>query len=128
MSTDTAPNEAARPRRSWVASRLMAVSVLLALLSSCTSGVDAPSPSEVVEVEGEKPPAVGECRMLTADDVARPTNSTEPIDCDQPHTAQTILVSTLPSKFATAEYGDPAVSRAAYRSCSKAFRTYLGSR
>lgn len=129
MSTDTAPAAAARPTRSRVASRLVPVSMLVAFLFACTSGVENSGPNGVVEVEGEgeKAPSVGECRMLTADDVAQPANSTNPIDCDQPHTAQTILVSTFSSKFDTAAYGDPVVSRAAYVSCSKAFRRYLGA-
>src|SRR4051812_15194296 len=62
-------------------------------------------------------PDLRACRMLSPDDVSRPSNDTETVSCHQPHTAQTVAVLTLPHQFDHASYDDPEVAAFAYRAC-----------
>ncbi|GAA2123198.1 septum formation family protein [Nocardioides bigeumensis] len=106
----------------WSATAGLVALLLVALLSSCAA--DA-------EPDGDKPtetmPELGACRVLTPDDVSRPSNSTEPVDCAEDHTAETIAVGALPDEFAEAEYDDQEVGAFAYRTCSKAFAEFVGA-
>lgn len=75
----------------------------------------------------EEPPTLGACRMLSPDDVAEPANTTEAVDCDEPHTAETYAVGELPDNFADTEYDDEELGAWAYSTCSKAFMDFLGA-
>ena len=75
----------------------------------------------------EEPPALGACRLLTPEDVAAPANTTEAVDCDEPHTAETYAVGQLPGSFDDAEYDDEELGAWAYRTCAKAFMDFLGA-
>ena len=72
-------------------------------------------------------PDVGACRVLAPDDVAQASNDTEAVACDQPHTAQTYAVETLPAQFAHAAYDDAKVAAYAYRTCSREFVGFIGA-
>jgi len=72
-------------------------------------------------------PDVGTCRVLTPDDVARPSNATDPEPCSEPHTAQTYAVDALPSQFQKAAYDDPNVAAYAYRACTRQFIEFTGA-
>jgi hypothetical protein len=72
-------------------------------------------------------PDLGACRMLTIEDVTQPSNDTAPVSCDQPHTAQTYDVQSLPQQFAYASYDDPRVAAYAYRTCSQGFIDFTGA-
>src|SRR4051812_14950601 len=72
-------------------------------------------------------PDVGACRLLSADDVAQPSNHTEPVPCDEPHTAQTYAVGPLPSRLENASYDDEELSSYAYRTCSQKFMRFTGA-
>ena len=77
--------------------------------------------------DAEKAPDLGACRVLTPEDVAEPSNTTEPVDCTEPHTAETFAVGELPQSFEDAEYDDPDLGAWAYKTCSKAFMSFLGA-
>jgi hypothetical protein len=72
-------------------------------------------------------PDLGACRMLSPDDVSRPSNDTETVSCQQPHTAQTFAVLTLPHQFDQASYDDPEVAAFAYRACGGKFGDFTGA-
>jgi hypothetical protein len=72
-------------------------------------------------------PSLGVCRVLSRGDVSQPTNSTLPVPCDQPHTAQTYAVGSLPTEFAHASYDDSSLAAYAYRTCAQRFIRYTGA-
>jgi Septum formation len=72
-------------------------------------------------------PDLGACRMLSPDDVGRPSNDTGTVSCRQPHTAQTFAVLTLPHRFDQASYDDPEVAAFAYRTCGARFGDFTGA-
>jgi hypothetical protein len=88
-------------------------------LTGCMSsrGADAPTAA----------PDVGACRLLSPDDVGRPSNDTSPVSCDQAHTAQTYAVESLPHQFDHASYDDDKVAALAYRTCSAEFADFTGA-
>ena len=104
------------PRRARVAVLVLAAAWALA---GCGSD-DAPP-------EDEKPPELGACRALTPDDVEQPSNTTDPVDCTSPHTAETYAVGELPSSFDDADYDDEDLGAWAYSTCSDAFQKFLGA-
>ena len=104
--------------------RRLAVLVALAarslpLLGACSDASSEPA--------AEEPPTLGACRLLTPDDVARPANTTDPVDCEEPHTAETYAVGQLPGSFDDAEHDDPELGSWAYRTCAKSFEEFLGA-
>jgi hypothetical protein len=72
-------------------------------------------------------PDLDACRVLTPEDVAHSSNSTDPVPCDQPHTAQTFAVGPLPAELEHASYDDQRVAAFAYRTCSRAFIHFTGA-
>ncbi|HEX3222854.1 MAG TPA: septum formation family protein [Nocardioides sp.] len=72
-------------------------------------------------------PDVDACRVLAPDDVTQASNDTDPVSCDQPHTAQTYAVQTLPPQFAHASYDDAQVAAYAYRTCAREFIDFTGA-
>jgi len=72
-------------------------------------------------------PDLGTCRLLTPDDVARPSNDTAPVDCSEPHTAQTFTVGTVPTDLSHASYDDSRVAAYAYRYCTSHFIDFTGA-
>jgi Septum formation len=94
--------------------------VLAALaLTGCLPGHHSSEPSSA--------PDVGACRMLSPDDVGRPSNDTATVPCERPHTAQTYAVESLPHEFDHASYDDPSVAAYAYRTCSGEFVDFTGA-
>jgi Septum formation len=102
------------------------VVVPLALLAASLSGCFGSSPTTPSAAD-RAAPDVGACRVLSPADVAQPSNASDPIPCDRPHTAQTYAVVSLPERFSDAAYDDPAVAAYAYRTCSRRFVTYTGA-
>jgi hypothetical protein len=72
-------------------------------------------------------PDLGVCRVLTPEDVTRPSNDSDPVDCSQKHTAQTFAVGPLPPGFANATYDSDHVTSFAYRYCSTRFLSFTGA-
>ena len=91
-----------------------------AILTGCGDGNAAPAADE-------KPPALGACRVLTPQQVAKPANTTKPVECAEKHTAETFAVGDLPDEFEDADYDDPQLGAWAYRTCTKGFKEFLGA-
>jgi hypothetical protein len=72
-------------------------------------------------------PNLGDCRMLTPDDVHRPSNDSPTVSCAQPHTAETYAVASLPRQFDDASYDDSAVTSYAYHTCARKFIAFTGA-
>ena len=102
--------------------RVVPLLLLAPLLSACFGAADDASASG-----GKTPPDVGACRLLSPDDVAQPTNDTDPVSCDQAHTAQTYAVESLPTRFDHAGYDDTDVAAYAYRTCTSRFIDFTGA-
>ena len=98
------------------------LAVLAGMLSGCFGSSDA-APSTADSAA----PDIGACRMLSADDVAQPTNSTHPVSCEGPHTAQTYAVGALPAEFDHASYDGDKLAAFAYRTCSEKFIRFTGA-
>lgn len=105
---------------------VLPVAAALLLLAGC-GGQDPDPGVDPDQVDAVEPPQLGTCRPLTPADVARPSNATRTVSCEDPHTAVTIAVGELPPALADAGYDDPALGRFAYRTCSEAFMTHLGA-
>jgi Septum formation len=101
---------------------LLAAAVLT--LTGCAAGGDGTG-TDRADLMAR--PEDGACRLLTAEDVARPSNETATVPCTEDHTAQTYAVGDLPASFADAEYDDPALGRYAYQTCAPAFRDHIGA-
>lgn len=97
---------------------LVLTAALPLLLTACGEG------STPVD---EEPPTLGACRVLTPDDVAQAANTTETVDCAEPHTAETYAVGQLPGSFDDVDYDDAKLGEWAYSTCSKAFMEFLGA-
>lgn len=72
-------------------------------------------------------PSLGDCRVLSPADVAKPANSTDPVPCADPHTAETYAVGDMPDDFEGADYDDREVGAWAYEKCTGGFRDFLGA-
>lgn len=96
------------------------------LLTGCSSS-DQGSDVDPDQVDAVQAPEIGACRMLTPEDVAKPSNATRSIPCTEPHTAETYAVGTLPDEYADVDYTDEDLGRFAYRTCSDAFKKFLGT-
>lgn len=94
---------------------------LALLLTACFGKADGSTSGDTTA------PDVGACRMLTSDDVAQPTNDTEAVPCDQPHTAQTFVVDSLPQHFDDAAYDDRKVAAYVYQICTHEFIDFTGA-
>ena len=72
-------------------------------------------------------PDLGACRLLSPADVARPSNATAQISCEQPHTAQTYAVGSLPKQFADTSYDDDKLAAFGYQTCASGFIRFTGA-
>ena len=99
---------------------VLALVTTLSVLGLASCG----DPEEVVD---EAPPTLGACRQLTPEHVAEPSNTTEPVDCDEPHTAETYAVGQLPGTFDDADHDEEELGAWAYETCSEAFMEFLGA-
>lgn len=96
----------------------------LLLVTGCSNGLDPDiDPDQLDAVE---PPRKGACRVLEPADVAEPSNAHKMVDCDEPHTAETYAVDTLPKKFDDVAYDDRELALFAYRTCSAELETFVG--
>jgi hypothetical protein len=102
------------------------VAVPLLLLALGTSGCLGSSQAQDTGGDTEAPD-VGVCRLLTPADVAQPSNSSDPVACEQPHTAQTYAVGSFPDQFARASYADGSLAAYAYQACSSRFIRFTGA-
>jgi hypothetical protein len=103
----------------------LAVLTLVAALS--LSALSACGDSSATPAADKEPPALGACRVLSPEDVAKPADSSAVVDCAEPHTAETFGVGDLPDQFDDADYDDQELGAWAYRTCSKQFQEFLGA-
>ena len=101
--------------------RAVLITLSVALSLTCLSACGGSPAADV------RPPEAGACRELAPDDVAQPTNDTDPVPCSDPHTAETYAVGELPASFEDAEWDDPAVGTWAAKTCTAAFKEFLGA-
>jgi hypothetical protein len=94
--------------------------LLAPLLGACFGAAGGAASADPV-------PDVGACRMLTPDDLARPSNDAETVPCSQSHTAETFAVDSLPATYDHAGYDDPEVAAYVYRRCTSAFTDFTGA-
>jgi hypothetical protein len=102
-----------------IVARALALFPLL-VVSACGDGTQ---PGAAIE----DMPELGACRVLTPEDVARPSNASAVVDCGREHTAETFAVGSLPTSFEDAEYDDPDLGAYAYKTCSTKFMKFLGA-
>jgi hypothetical protein len=102
--------------------RLAALTVLGLLVASALTACSDDGPAADLLA-----PPDGACRILDPDDVAQPTNDTDPVPCVEPHTAETFAVGDLPGKFDDADYDDQALGAWTYATCSTGFKEFLGA-
>lgn len=102
---------------------------LLALLalSGCTGNEAQGSNVDPEQVDAVAAPELGACRVLTPDDVDRPSNATRTVSCSAPHTAQTFAVGNLPDSLHDADYDATDLGAWAYQTCSQRFMSFLGA-
>lgn len=86
------------------------------------TGEQTTEQSETVEA-----PDPGACRVLEPADIAEASNDTEPVDCSEPHNAETFLVGPFKGDLAEAEYDDERLGQLVYERCSKGFRKFTGA-
>lgn len=90
------------------------------LLAGCG---DSAAKTDDVSVD---PPELGACRALTLTDISASTNVTEPVDCGEPHNAQTFVVSTFPTALGEGAPDDRRLGAHAYDKCQKEFMDFVG--
>ena len=112
-------------RCEWPGRRAFAPTLVAALgilLAGCSGG----SPAADREV-GPDAPSVGECRILTADDIDAATNETPTVPCSTPHTGVTIHVGAFPSwKITSSNLSSGALGDQALTQCTAAWRQTVG--
>ncbi|MGA9747246.1 MAG: septum formation family protein [Nocardioides sp.] len=101
-------------------SRLTLVVLLVALTSCTVVGGDAE------EAADTQPPEVGQCRMLSPQDIQQPSNDGAPVRCNRTHTAETFAVGTFPDAVSGDGIDDPALGAHVFGECEKEFRRFLG--
>ncbi len=135
-----------RPRRPGaITARSAAAASLLVLLAGCSGSAEEAQPggTEGASVGASSagggsgngtgrtaetaPPELGACRVLEPSDVEEPTDDTEKVGCDEPHTAETYAVGPLPDRFEDAAWDDERLGQLAYRLCGRRFPRFLGA-
>ncbi len=106
-----------RPSRRTLVVRLVGLAGLLLSMAGCGQ--------EDASTASTEPPEPGECRLLTPEDVARPSNDTATVPCGNRHTAQTFFVGELPEDLRDVEPDDPALETHVYGECASSFAKFL---
>ena len=100
--------------------------LLLVALASCTQSSSEPD-TEPEAVGSVSPPALGACRVLTPDDIQKPSNASEVVDCKRTHTSETFSVGTFPEDLtADGDVEDSELGGYVYKTCNKRFQAFLG--
>jgi hypothetical protein len=108
-------------------SRLAALAVVLLLAPAACSQAPGLSSDQEDVADAIETPALGACRVLTPEDVAQPSNSSEVVDCSEDHTAETFAVGTFPTELTrNGDADSPDLGAYIYKTCSKKFQSFLG--
>ncbi len=108
-----------RRRRPGAAAALLALLTAMVLVA-CS----APLKPETV-ADKTTPPKLGSCYPLAPADSERPSNTSQPVSCSEPHTSQTFAVGTLPDSTGEAQKSG-AHGKWVFSTCEKAFERFLG--
>jgi hypothetical protein len=101
--------------------------LLLLLLAGCGAVAEEPAGDAAGDPAGGAKPTLGECRALTAEDIAAPTDTTEPVECSEEHTAQTFTVGTFPDRLAASDApDDPRLGAYVFDTCTERFAAFTG--
>lgn len=71
-------------------------------------------------------PETGACRVLDAEAVAASSDDTEPVECTEPHNAETFYVGEFPDA-ADLAHDDPALGARVYRTCNSRYVKFVGA-
>lgn len=71
-------------------------------------------------------PAVGRCRVLSVRDVALASNDSPPVDCREPHSAETFVVEQFPARLGEERPGSSRLGAHVFDRCERRFETFLG--
>ena len=104
-----------------------AVALVLAVAACGDHDGEGTGNQDRSQVDAVETPELGACRVLTPDDVARPSNATRTVACSEPHTAETFAVGDLPPELADAAYDSAELGKFAYQTCSQKFEKFLGA-
>jgi len=102
--------------------RAVLLALAVALSVGCLAACGGGDPAEDVAA-----PENGACRDLTPSDVAKPSDDTAPVPCEETHTAETFAVGDLPASFDDADRDDAGVDEWAAATCTSAFKDFLGA-
>jgi len=101
---------------------LPGAAVALALVASgCSDNGTEKGP------DAEELPRLGVCRVLTPEDVAKPSNDSDAVDCAESHTAETYAVGSLPDRFDDVAWDSTDLGAFAYKTCATAFMKFIGA-
>ena len=100
--------------------RLTLAGLALALLAGCSAHVAEE------RAEAAVPPMLGDCRVLSVDDIAAPADDSPVVDCAEAHTAETFAIGTFPREVAASGLGSPALGAHVYRQCEPRMEKFLG--
>ncbi|GGF31841.1 hypothetical protein GCM10011519_01500 [Marmoricola endophyticus] len=106
------------------ASLIATTLALTVLLGACADGGDDDRIGE--RSAGTAAPKAGECRDLTAEDLAQSSDDTPVVACEEVHTAQTFAVGEFPDAVAAAGYDARVLGRYMYDTCGTAYLRFLG--
>lgn len=104
---------------------LLLLAALLGVLACTACGASGGDPTAAAQTTAT--PKQGLCRNLSAAAVASPTDDTPAVDCADPHDAQSYDTGTLPRRFDSASYDDPAVADWAYDRCTSGLERFVGA-
>ncbi len=92
------------------------VVLLAGLLTACG---EQPQGANVdpAQVDSVELPLINVCRNITPEDLANTTNASKIVDCENPHTAETYHVQTLPAKFDDTDYNSSSLGTFAMQTC-----------
>jgi hypothetical protein len=101
--------------------RLLLLVLLAVTVTACTQ-----SSAGTTDTGSTKPPVLGDCRVLTPEDIAQPSNGSPVVSCTEPHTAETFALGTFPASLTRGRLDDKALGAYTYRACTDRFQRFLG--
>ena len=94
--------------------------VVLLLVTGCT-----PGQADDEAAASTTAPVLGDCRVLTPEDIAKPDNDSPVVDCAAEHTAETFAIGSFPDDI-RADVGSRELGAYVYRTCKQQFGRFLG--
>lgn len=121
------PHCSASTREVTLLARLLALPGALLLLPALSACAQLQQMTGGESTDALRAPETGVCRLLTAEDLAEASNSSEPVDCTDDHTAETFAVGVFPKQVSrAADRDDPELSAHISQVCAENFVQFLG--